>query len=73
MHRHLEPRNIETMDEAQAKALKGTTISDRVAMICDANRTLRLRIAGQLRSDRPDWTDSQIAAEVARRMLSGTS
>ena len=69
----LDPRNIETLDEAQAEALKGATITDWFAMIFDANRTLRTRITEQLLSDHPDWCDQQIAAEVARRMLTGTS
>jgi hypothetical protein len=38
-----------------------------------ANRTVRMIIAGALRTDHPDWDDKAIQAEVARRMLNGTT
>jgi hypothetical protein len=45
---------------------------ERVAMVFDANRTMRLRIEGHLRTLHPEWTSEQVTAEIARRMLGGT-
>lgn len=44
-------------------------IAERVEMIFAANRTMRLLIAGRVKTDHPDWGEVQIQAEVARRML----
>ena len=67
----LDPGQIEVVDDAVADVLRGKTVAQRVEMILDANRTMRLLIETGLRTRHPDWSDEQIAAEVARRMLSG--
>lgn len=63
---------IEVIDDAMAQVLRAKTISQRVAMVFDANRTMRKLIEAPLRSKHPDWTDQQIKQEVARRMLRGS-
>ncbi len=68
----LDKGQIEVVDDAVAAVLRTKTPAERVAMICAANRTMRLRLGGHLRTIHPDWTDMQVAAEVARRMLGGT-
>ena len=70
MKRTPDPRRIEVMDDAMAEVMRGKTPAERVAMIFDANRTMRLLIEGPLRQRHPEWTDEQIQREVARRMLS---
>ena len=67
----LDPGQIEVVDDALAEVLRRKTVTERVAMVLDANRTMRLRMEGHLRTRYPDWTDQEIMAEVARRMLSG--
>ena len=52
-----------------AEILRRKTITERVAMILDANATMRKLIEGPLRAKHPDWNDEQIQREVARRML----
>ena len=73
MQGRLDPRQIEVLDEDWADVLRPKTTVERLAMIVDANRFLRLRLEGQLHTDHPDWSDQQVAAEIARRMLGGTS
>jgi hypothetical protein len=73
MSRRPEVRRIEVVDEAVAEVLRRKTPAERVAMLFACNRTMRLRIEGHLRTRHPDWDDRQIAGEVARRMLLGTS
>lgn len=68
MEYRLDDGQIEVVDDAVAEALRRKTPAQRVAMALDCNETVRLVIAGYLRTRHPDWGDRQIAAEVARRM-----
>jgi hypothetical protein len=42
-------------------------------MIFAANRTMRLRLEGHLRSRHPDRNDQAVMQEIARRMSRGAS
>jgi hypothetical protein len=66
-----DPRNIEILDEDYANVLRGKTPTERIAMGLELGRMVRLRLEGHLRTLHPDWSDQQIAAEIARRMLYG--
>ena len=70
MKRMPDPRRIELMDDAMAEVMRRKTPAERVAIILDANRTMRLLIEGPLRQRHPEYTDEQIRREIARRMLS---
>jgi len=63
---------VERLDPTWLAILREKTPAERIAMALDANRTARLRIAGQLQTDHPDWTPEQVTAEIARRMLRGS-
>ncbi|MBL7133787.1 MAG: hypothetical protein ISS78_06795 [Phycisphaerae bacterium] len=67
----LDPGQIEVVDDAVAEVLRRKTPAERIAMVFDANDTMRLIIAGGLRTQHPEWSDDDIAAEVAGRMLGG--
>jgi hypothetical protein len=67
----LDPRKIELLDDAMVAVLRTKTPAERLAMAFDCNRTARLIIAGHLRTLHPDWTEPQIQAGVAGRMLDG--
>jgi hypothetical protein len=73
MSRPLQPHQIELLDDAMVEILRAKTPAERLAMAFDCNRTMRLRMAGHLRTRHPDWTEEQIHAEVARRMLGGSA
>jgi hypothetical protein len=62
---------VELLDEAIAEVLRRKTATERVAMIFAANRTMRLRLEGHLRSCHPDWDDQTVMQEIARRMSRG--
>lgn len=68
MRYRLDDGQIEVVDDAVAEALRRKSPAQRVAMALDCNETVRLVIAGYLRTRHPDWGDPQITAEVARRM-----
>ena len=62
---------IELLDEAIVKVLRRKTPTERVAMIFAANRTMRLRLEGHLRTRHPDWDSQTVMQEIARRMSRG--
>ena len=66
-----ELSRIEVVDEAIAKILRRKTPAERVAMLCECNRTVRSILYGSLESLHPDWNDTQIRREIARRMCNG--
>jgi Rv0078B-related antitoxin len=69
----LNPLMIELLDDAMVRVLRTKTPAERLAMAFDCNRTARLIIAGHLRTQHPDWTELQIQAGVAGRMLDGAT
>jgi Rv0078B-related antitoxin len=73
MSRKIDPRNIEVIDDDLAAVLRAKTPAERIAMIAAANRTARLLARAGIRYQHPDWDESQIHAEVLRRVCSGTN
>jgi hypothetical protein len=69
----LDDGQIEVLDPQVVEALRAMTPARRVAMIFSAKHTMRLRLEGHLGTRHPDWNLAQIHAEIARRMLLGTS
>lgn len=69
----IDPRNIEVIDDEVAVLLRAMTPADRIAQIDSANRAARLIAAAGIRSQYPDWCESQVHAEVLRRVCGGTS
>jgi hypothetical protein len=67
-----DPKRIEVIDDAVADVLRHKSPAEKLALVFSANRTMRLRIEGALRTWHPDWSDDQIRREVARRMTRGT-
>ena len=65
-------RLLSDVDDAVAEILRRKTPAERVDMAMTANRLMRLRIEGHLRTIHPDWDAAAIQAEIARRMLLGS-
>jgi len=61
------PPCVEVLDEAMAEILRQKTPAERVAMVFDAERTMRLMLEAHLRWQHPDWETGQIVGEIARR------
>ena len=53
---------IELLDEAMVEVLRRKTPAERVAMVFDAERTMRLMLEAHLRSAAPDWDRRPVAA-----------
>lgn len=69
----LDDGQIEVVEPIVAECLRKKSFAERVEMVFDANRTMRLLIAGRLRTDYPDWPEERIQKEVVRRILHGTA
>jgi hypothetical protein len=65
----LNPNRIELLDDEMVQVLRSKTPIERVAMVLDANRTMRLILESRLRELHPEWDQDQIAAAVAQRLL----
>jgi hypothetical protein len=72
MSRTPNPERIEVVDDDLAEVLRKKTPAERVEMIAAANRTARLLAAAGIRYQHPDWNESQIQAEIIRRVCGGT-
>jgi hypothetical protein len=58
---------VELLDEAIVEVLRRKTSAERVAMVFDAERTMRLLLEAHLRWQHPDWDAEQVAREIAWR------
>jgi len=63
---------IEVIDWATARMHASKTPAQKVEMVSAAHRTARMLISAGVRHRHPDWTELQIAREVARRLSNGT-
>ena len=72
MTRRLDHGQIEVVDDLTARILRQKTYAERIAMIGDANRTMRQVIAAHLKACSLDSDPAEISAEIARRMSGGT-
>ena len=72
MEWRLDKGQMEVVDDAVAEVLRRKTVAQRVEMALAANRLVRLRMEGHLRTLHSDWDDARIQAEVARRMRLGS-
>ena len=58
---------IEVLDDAMVAVLRAKTPAERVAMVFDAELTMRLMLQSHLHWQHPRWNPEQIATEIARR------
>jgi hypothetical protein len=64
---------VELLDDRMVAVLRGKTATERVAMVFDAERTMRLLLEAHLHWRNPEWGPAQVAAEIARRRRLGSS
>jgi Rv0078B-related antitoxin len=66
------PNCIETVDADMARVLALKSEGERLKIGWGMWRSARNMLSRLLRAEHPTWTESEIAAEVARRLASGT-
>ena len=64
---------IEAFDPIVGDILRRKSFAERLAMIGDANHTMRSLIGAHVRACHPQWDGNAVAAEVARRMAGGAA
>jgi len=64
--------SIEILDEVIVDVLRRKSPAERLEMALAANRLVRMRLEGHLRSLHPDWDAKRIQEEIARRVNRGT-
>lgn len=69
MARKVDWRRIEIPDAAAIEAVRGKSPAQRLSMAADCNEMARLAIAAGVRAAHSTWSDEQVQAEVAKRML----
>ena len=67
----MERLRIEVIDRQYAAILAAKTPAERLAMVADCFRSATMMLAAGARLRHPDWNESNVAAEVARRMSHG--
>jgi hypothetical protein len=67
----LDRGQIEVVDDAMAAVLRQKTGAERLAIADRLYRFARQMILNKLRQDHPDWDESRIVAEAARRLSHG--
>lgn len=63
---------IEVVDDDMARVLAAKTGAERLEIAFGMFRSARRMLTSHLRSDHPEWTDAQVADEVARRLSHGS-
>jgi hypothetical protein len=69
MNDNLDPSRIEVLDDDMVAVLREKTPVERVAMVFDANQTMRLMLEAHFRDTQPTWDNDRIMAAIARRLL----
>ena len=68
-----DPQRLEPLDPIMMEIMSRKTPEERLAIAFRLNRFARDRIGGDLQVQHPDWTEEEVQAEVARRMLRGSA
>ena len=68
----LDPRNIEAMDDTMAEVYRHKSVPERLRIADGMFAFARKMILGQVKAAHPDWTDTQVVRETAKRLSNGT-
>jgi hypothetical protein len=69
--RAIDLSRIYVLPDLTADILRRATPAERIAAGMELQRNLRNRLAAAIVSANPEWTEKEIRAEVARRVLAG--
>lgn len=63
--------HFDIVDDATAAKLRLMTPAQKVQLVGELNKAARLRAAQRLNCRHPEWSNEQVQAEIAKRMLAG--
>ena len=69
----LDIKGCREPDDTMVKVLREKTPAERIAMVFDAERTMRLMLQADVEWRHPDWNSRRLANEIARRFRGGSS
>jgi hypothetical protein len=67
----LDPGQIEVVDDTMAEVLRRKTPAERIALGFGLWTSAERMLMAHLKSTHPDWNESQIQSETARRLSHG--
>ena len=67
----IDPRQIEVMDDDMAAVLRAKTGAERLRIAFAMYSSARRMILSHLSAEHPDWSESEIRRETARRLSHG--
>jgi hypothetical protein len=67
----LDPGQIEVLDDAMAEILRNKTGAERLRISSNMFSMARRMVLSRLRSEHPDWDQTAINREAARRLSRG--
>jgi len=68
----IDERNIEVIDDIMVRILRKKTPQQRLAIAFSLWTSAKKQLSNYLRAEHPDWSDSKIRKEVAKRLSHGT-
>lgn len=68
-----QPPLIEILDPRTVESLKRMTPAERINQACRFWKSARVIVLGAIRTQHPDWTESQVLREAARRLSHGAT
>lgn len=68
----IDPKRIEVLDPMVAEILRSKTPAEKFRQMADADRTARTILTHTIRQSHPAWNESQVSAEVTRRISRGS-
>lgn len=72
-HPPLDYRRIEVVDPQMAEIYRSKTVAEKLDLVQQAHRTACQLLAMGIRIQHPEFDESEVNQEVARRLLRGTS
>jgi len=69
----IDKRNIEVIDDIMVRILRKKTHQQRLAIVFSLWTSAKKQLSNYLRAEHPDWSDSRIQKEVAKRLSHGTA
>lgn len=64
----IDPRRIEVIDDVTAKIYRGMTPMRKLELLDGMYEFCRTIMGAGVRASHPEWSDSQVEAEVLRRI-----
>ncbi|HEV8580735.1 MAG TPA: hypothetical protein VGX68_16845 [Thermoanaerobaculia bacterium] len=68
---HIDPRNIEVLDDDMAEVFRRMTGAQRLKVASDMFSSARRMILSHLAAEHPDWDEERLHQEAARRLSHG--